>query len=191
MLGHFATTPDSLNKARKEVDTLLDTQIAASKHMSERHGSPKTELRNHLIYDNFDELKHLGFVMMEALRVMCPVPLTTSYRLNQDSTVRGLRFRTGDDIAINLHGLHKNKKEWQKPKEFHPERFDSDHPMYLTPDGRKRNPMSWSPFNGGKRICFGKTFAEANLKIVSTYMIKYFNMEFVEKDKYSDTHHLP
>jgi len=148
-------------------------------------------LRSHLNYDNFDELKYLSFVMMEALRFMCPVPLSTTYRLSEDSTICGLKVRAGDNVALNLHGLHKNKMEWQKPREFHPERFDCDHPLYLTPDGRKRKPMSWLPFNGGKRICFGKTFAEANLKIVSAYMIKYFNMEFVEKDKYPDTHHLP
>lgn len=55
----------------------------------------------------------------------------------------------------------------------------------MTPEGKKRNPMSWCPFSGGKRICFGKTFAESNLKIMLTYFTQYFDFEFVEKEKFS------
>ena len=41
-----------------------------------------------------------------------------------------------------------------------PERFDAESPWSLTPSGGKRNPHSFIPFLGGKRICVGKTFAE-------------------------------
>ena len=51
--------------------------------------------------------------------------------------------------------------------------------------------MSFIPFIGGRRICFGKTFAEANLKIVVTYLAQYFKMEFVDKAKYPDASSLP
>ena len=90
-----------------------------------------------------------------------------------------------------MQGLHYNGNEWQRPKEFLPERFDMSSKLSLTPDGKKRSPMSWLPFNGGQRICFGKTFAEANLKIAVSYMTQYFDMEFVEKEKYCDPDSLP
>ena len=51
--------------------------------------------------------------------------------------------------------------------------------------------MSFIPFIGGKRICFGKTFAEASLKVVVTYLAQYFKMEFVDKAKYPDASFLP
>ena len=51
--------------------------------------------------------------------------------------------------------------------------------------------MSYCPFLGGSRVCFGKTFAEANLKILAVYMSQCFNMSFVDNTKYPDTHHLP
>jgi len=63
---------------------------------------------------------------------------------------------------VNFHGLHYNYKEWQRPHEFIPERFDNSNPLSRTPDGRKRSAVCWTPFFGGMRICFGKTFAEAN-----------------------------
>jgi cytochrome P450 len=51
----------------------------------------------------------------------------------------------------------------------------------LTPSGEKRIPTSWAPFAGGKRVCFGKTFAEENLKFVVTYLSQHFNFELVNK----------
>ena len=45
--------------------------------------------------------------------------------------------------------------------------------------------MSWLPFNGGRRVCFGKTFAEHVMKMLVTMMAQRFDMEFSEKGKYS------
>ena len=67
-------------------------------------------------------------------------------------------------MAINLDGLHFNAKHWQRPHEFLPERFDSKNSLSLSPDGSKRHTFAWAPFNGGKRVCFGKTFAEMEMK---------------------------
>ena len=92
--------------------------------------------------------------------------------------------KAGDRIRVLNWGLHKNSAEWQRPHEFLPERFDTESPLYLTPSGKKRNPMSWAPFSGGKRICFGKTFAESNLKIMLTYFTQFFDFEYVDKTLY-------
>lgn len=62
--------------------------------------------------------------------------------------------------------------------EFLPERFDHTSPLSLTPGGKKRHPMSWVPFHGGNRICFGKTLAEANMKILMIYMAEKFDFKF-------------
>ena len=77
--------------------------------------------------------------------------------------------KAGTRIRVLNWALHTNTDQWQRPHEYLPERFDQEHPLYLTPSGKKRNPMSWLPFSGGKRICFGKTFADSNLKIMLTY----------------------
>ena len=41
--------------------------------------------------------------------------------------------------------------------------------------------MSYVPWSAGKRVCFGKTFAEMNLKIMLTYFTQYFDFEFVDQ----------
>ena len=61
-----------------------------------------------------------------------------------------------------------------------------DDDLSLTPDGKKRNPFSFLPFGGGKRVCFGKTVAQLTSKFFATYMTQLFDFEFVEKDLYKD-----
>jgi cytochrome P450 len=57
----------------------------------------------------------------------------------------------------------------------------------MTPDGKKRNPFSWIPFSGGRRVCFGKTFAEANLKFMCTYLSQFFDFQFENEFKYQSS----
>ena len=78
--------------------------------------------------------------------------------------------------------MHKNPKEWQKPFEFIPERFDSNSEYFKRPDGTPRNPLAFMPFLGGKRICLGKTFAETTLKLVLPLYFYHFDFEFVNKE---------
>ena len=89
-------------------------------------------------------------------------------------------FKAGDILSPYVHGLHFNSNEWQRPYEFLPERFDNANPLSLTPKGKKRNPYSWLPFNGGKRVCLGKIFAEMNLKVASAYMMQYFDFKMMD-----------
>jgi cytochrome P450 len=47
----------------------------------------------------------------------------------------------------------------------------------LTPEGKKRNPFSFSPFLGGIRICLGKTFIEEVSKVTLPNILKSFDFE--------------
>lgn len=122
---------------------------------------------------------------------MAPVPHSTLSVLSRDATIGKYNIKAGDVLQVNINGLHYNSSQWQRPYEFLPERFDGENPLSLTPDGKKRKAMAFCPFLGGKRICFGKTFADINLKVVAVYMSQLFNMEFVDKKSYPDTHSLP
>ena len=65
--------------------------------------------------------------------------------------------------------------------ELIPERFDTQNPLSLTPDGKKRHHCAWIPFHGGQRVCFGKTLAENKMKLVITYLTQTFNFKFEDK----------
>lgn len=98
-------------------------------------------------------------------------------------------MRAGDIFLVHIKALHRNPKEWQRPAEFLPERWDTNNLLYLTPTGAKRDPMSFVPFMGGKRVCFGKTFAEISGRIVTAMLINAFKFEFVDDRFLTDFPH--
>lgn len=105
-------------------------------------------------------------------------------------TIGGLKVKAYDPLLISIHPMQHSSKHWQEPERFNPDRFDPKHPDSLTPAGEKRPVFCWLPFNGGKRVCFGKTFAETSLRMITTMMSQRFNFELVDSGKY-DKDNLP
>jgi cytochrome P450 len=81
-----------------------------------------------------------------------------------------------------MNALGRNPDEWIEPEKYIPDRFNPSSPYFLTPSGKKRHPMSFSPFLGGKRICLGKSFAEIISRIIVPAIIYQFNFDFVSQD---------
>jgi cytochrome P450 len=86
---------------------------------------------------------------------------------------------------INIYALHHNQDEWQRHDEYLPERFDPESPLFFTPAGKKRHPMSFGPFFGGKRICLGKTFSEYIAKVFATVITMNYDLKFVDQEHYN------
>ena len=107
------------------------------------------KLKHAVTFEGLSNLNYLNQVVLEALRFNPPVLHSSYISLNQDSQIGNYKFKAGDNICCNFEALHKNKNEWQKPREFLPERFDHENELSLTPQGKKRNTYSWLPFNGG------------------------------------------
>ena len=105
-------------------------------------------------------------LILETLRIEPPVRASTPMQLSEKTQIG--KYKIDKDIVIFVHFfiLHRNPVEWQEPDKFIPERFDPESPYFLTPDGRKRKPNSFSPFLGGRRICLGKTLAENIAKVI-------------------------
>ena len=101
---------------------------------------------------------------------MPPAAFGSAQEVSEDAKVGDFKIKAGDELVLLNCAMGFNTSQWQRPFEFLPERFDPDSPLFLTPDGKKRLPFAYTPFLGGRRVCFGKTFAEANLKIVTTYL---------------------
>ena len=100
--------------------------------------------------------------------------------MSEDVQCEKLKIRKGDLITILMSHLCNDPDHWIKPKEFIPERFNPDSPYFLTPDGKRRNPYSFSPFLGGSRICIGKTFIEIVSKLTVPTLLSHLKFEFQE-----------
>jgi len=140
-------------------------------------------LAQELDMEKIDELHYLKLCFYESLRIEPPVNISSAFMLTEAQNIAGFNIRAGHMMLANIYQLHHNKDQWQRPDEFVPERFDPNSEFFLTPGGKIRNPMSFVPFLGGKRICVGKTFAEITFKILFPIIISAFDFEFVdEKD---------
>jgi len=133
------------------------------------------------------------------MRIQPAIATSFVFFATQEIKLGKYTFQKDDQLVINFTGLGYNPAEWQRPMEFLPERFDHSNPLSLTPAGKKRHTMSYVPFHGGKRICFGKTLAESNMKILMTYLNEKFEFKF-EDPRYETefpgaaidmTHYLP
>lgn len=188
MVSYLIKAPESLKKMRDEFSSMVDT--LAQENPEIKTMGTEEMLKNAVNHESVIDLEFVGQVISETLRFEPPANNTSSYKLKEDVTVKNINFRQGDEIIFHVPALHRNSKQWQRPDEFLPERFDPQSPLYLTPDGKKRNAFAWFPFNGGQRICFGKTFAEANMRFIITYFTQFFDFEYCadEKIRYKDSY---
>ena len=107
--------------------------------------------------------------------------------MTEDVDLAGkLYLKKGTPFSIDMYNLHRDPSQWVEPNQFIPERFDPQSQYFLTPDGKKRHPMSYGPFLGGKRICVGKTFAEVMIKVVAPSLFGLYDFEFVDPIHYKE-----
>ncbi len=83
---------------------------------------------------------------------------------------------------IGMEAMHHDPNQWKEPSKFVPERFDPKFvDWYLTPSGKPRNPMTFGPFLGGKRVCLGKTFAETVTRFTIPILFYHFDFDFQDE----------
>ena len=120
-------------------------------------------------------------LFQEALRADPPGQISTTFVMTKTARVGKYTLRKDDRLRVHYWALHHNPNEWQRPFEFLPDRWDPSSPLYLTPSGGKRNPYSYSPFSGGRRVCLGKTFADYTARTVANILYYKLEMQFVDQ----------
>ena len=133
-------------------------------------------------------------VMLETLRIQNPANNGMPIWLLRDCQIGDFNIRAYDELIVNYQAIQMNPNEWKRPREFLPQRFNSEDPLSLAPSERKRHSHAFVPFSGGKRVCFGKSFPEATMKMTMAYFVQYFNFELMDehfkdqKDLYPQAH---
>ena len=174
VLYRLMTQPEILKRVRTEFEELVGTKSSFS-----------ADFKEELTYEVIRDMKVLGCVFQETLRLNPVAPISSFQEVAKDTKFGWLSTKANQQFSFNISGLHLNGNQWQRPFEFLPDRFDPNHELSRTPDGKKRNPYSWLPFLGGRRICMGKHFAEIISKAVSTMMTQRFEMCFENKELYN------
>ncbi|KAJ7966671.1 Cytochrome P450 [Quillaja saponaria] len=98
--------------------------------------------------ENLSQLPYLGAVFHEVLRKHSPAPIVPLRYAHEDTQLGGYHVPAGSQIAINIFGCNMDKKQWENPEEWKPERFLD----------KKYDPVDLyktMAFGAGKRVCAG------------------------------------
>jgi cytochrome P450 len=90
-------------------------------------------------------------VLKESMRLYPPV-YTIPRRATSETTIRGVRVRQGQNLSVNVTGIHLSPESYPDPDRFNPDRFAGELEKKLAP-------CAYLPFGGGPRVCIGNHFA--------------------------------
>src|SRR4051794_34748694 len=111
--------------------------------------------------DGGDDDTYLRAVINEALRLRPVVPLA-GRRLTSELQVNGWTLPAGTDVTPAIWLTHTRADLYPEPYAFRPERFLEERPTTY----------GWVPFGGGVRRCLGAAFAEFEMRVVLTELLR-------------------
>ena len=121
--------------------------------------------------ENIQELEYISCCLNETLRLDPPIIFSSTATFNEKTEIQGYTFTANEQVYVYIGALHRNPDQWIEPEKYIPDRFNPSSPYYLTPSGKKRHPMSFGPFLGGKRVCLGKSLADVITRLLLTAII--------------------
>ncbi|KAL2713217.1 cytochrome P450 4C1-like isoform X1 [Vespula squamosa] len=145
----LATFPDIQNEVYEELNQMYNS--SDPKHVP-------------ILHDDIKNMKLLDRVIKETLRLF-PIGPIIGRKVTKDITVeKNLTIPKGSSLIFWVYKLHRNKKYWDDPLKFDPNRFlSSNIPSY-----------SFLPFGIGARNCLGQTFAMLEMKVIIGTILRKF-----------------
>lgn len=117
--------------------------------------------------DNLNDLKIVGMILNEALRLYNPIP-DLFREATQNMKVGNLDVPAGTQFYLPVTATHHNTEIWgADADEFNPQRFAEP----------RKHLASFFPFSLGSRICIGQNFAVMEGKIILAMILKQFSFE--------------
>ncbi|XP_049842916.1 probable cytochrome P450 304a1 isoform X1 [Schistocerca gregaria] len=120
-------------------------------------------------------LPYFEATIREVLRRKTAVPLSVAHASMAEATLNGYTLPKGTILLPGLEAFHMNPEVWGDPENFRPERF-LDETGKLLPDRTL-------PFGGGRRECFGKTYARNSLFLFLGGMLQSFILQQPQSEK--------
>ncbi|KYM96123.1 PREDICTED: cytochrome P450 9e2-like [Cyphomyrmex costatus] len=146
----IAANPEVQIKLQQEIDKILN------------------ESDKEVSYEAINQLEYLDAVINEALRLYPPVAFlertcTKTYELppalpGEKSAI----MKKGMVVWIPILAIHRDKKYFDNPEKFYPERFL---------DNKLHNSSCYMPFGLGPRMCIANRFAMLEIKVLLFHLL--------------------
>ncbi|KAF9451960.1 cytochrome P450 [Macrolepiota fuliginosa MF-IS2] len=133
-------------------------------------------------YEDMTNLTYVMAVYNETLRMFSPVSSVSKMAPEDTSMVVGNCFNDetkripipkGTQITINVPGVQRNPRYWEKPNEFIPERFLGEW-----------NKDALVAFSVGPRACLGRKFNETEGVAALTSIISQYKVELQDEPQF-------
>ena len=127
-----------------------------------------------LTMENIKNMTYLEQVLRETERMFPPVP--AGFRgVVKEFEFNGYRIPKGWTALYMINGgSHRDDSVFTEPNSFDPDRF--------SPERNEASvPFSLVGFGGGSRVCVGFAFAQLEMKILMSYLLRNYTWDLVEK----------
>ncbi|XP_055948472.1 cytochrome P450 4V2-like isoform X2 [Argiope bruennichi] len=125
---------------------------------------------------DLNDLQYLDCVLKETLRLYPSAPWFGRH-IPEDTNICGHTLPEGSTCVILPYFLHRDEEVFPDPERFDPERFSSTN-IHKIPE------YAYIPFSAGSRNCIGKTFANMELKVIISSLLRNFSIESLDtRDK--------
>jgi cytochrome P450 len=111
-------------------------------------------------------------VMREALRLH-PPGVISPREVTRSITVGPYNIRRGTLIMYSPYLLGRDRRSWDRPLEFRPERFEGK----AASDAR--NDPAWAPFGRGSRSCIGFALAQMEMTIIPARLAQRLDVDLI------------
>jgi cytochrome P450 len=132
---------------------------------------------------------YLDAVVTETLRLR-PVISLVARRLTEPVQIGDWRLPAGVTVAPSIYLVHRRPDLYPNPESFEPERFldkgEPDHTGVAQTGqaggraGGKPGTYTWIPFGGGVRRCLGGAFAQFEMGVVLSELVRRWDIEPVQ-----------
>lgn len=123
-------------------------------------------------------------VIQEALRLYPPAAFVSREALG-DTQIGNIFVPKGVCLWTLIPTLHRDPEIWgPDANEFKPERFAGGVSKAC------KLPQAYIPFGVGPRLCLGKNFAMAQLKVVLSLVVSKFSLSLSAKYRHSPTYRM-
>ncbi|KAI8150287.1 cytochrome P450 [Fennellomyces sp. T-0311] len=161
-LYYLAINPDMQERAREEVISVLGDA-------------------HHDIIPTQQQLERMPFLnncIKETMRINPPTTGNLPRFAVSDTYLGGFFIPKGTPIAMELYCAHHLEKYWPHPKEFNPDRFNSD-----DEDGANK---LYIPFGYGPRTCIGMNFSLAEQRVAQAMMLRKYTWTLAPESEHAD-----
>lgn len=126
-----------------------------------------TKNKNLTALQSISKLNYTKCCIEESLRLYPPAWITDRVNI-EDDKIENYYLKKGTIVGVSIYELHRNKKYWDAPERFKPERFFEEN--------RKDILSSYMPFGAGPRLCIGNNFAMYEMILAVSAIVKKFHI---------------